>query len=136
MYSKEYHKRECLDDAYVYSTMYQQWTPLKWKGIFYSRRYHTAYTVGKHLIVHGGIDSLEKYQSEIEMLNLGSKKQQLHQWCTLETEGPSPGNVANHTSVVILSPARCANNDESGVYSLAPESGTESKVFFKKCEEN
>ncbi len=117
-YLAKYKKRDCLDDAFVFDPRREEWSALRWKGGFYARRYHTVCVVGKHLVVLGGIDCLEKYQRDVLALNLSVKGGKEHQWFAVSTAGPSPGGIANHTSVLVLSQETMKDVGNYGVYSL------------------
>jgi len=123
---KEYKKRECLDDGYIYNPYTNQWTMMKWKGVFYARRYHTACIVGKHLLIQGGIDSLEKYQGDVMALNIDTSKEKINAWFNPIIEGEGPGIIANHTSTTILS-----KDKYQGIYTKHIETGEETKILME-----
>ena len=132
MYCREAKRRECLNDGFLYCPIAEEWKQVKWKGAFSARRCHTAFMVGKHLVVQGGIDSLDNFLSDIMILNLEGclTKGLTHKWVPLDAEGDGPGYIANHTSELILSGGRFKSIEQCGVYSSSLLSGEDDPVLF------
>lgn len=64
--------REKLSDVRIINTETQDWRIMRTSGDFIGpRRSHTACQLGKHMLVHGGIDNAEKMLNNFMMLDLG-----------------------------------------------------------------
>jgi len=64
--------RECLSDVRIFIPEKSEWRYIKAHGDFVEpRRNHTGVIVGKHLLIHGGIDTTGLYLNDLMAFNLG-----------------------------------------------------------------
>jgi len=85
LYNTHLKVRECLNDVRMFSAGKlckltlkgidkYEWTSLKTTGVFVAqRRNHVGVAVGKHLVVHGGVDSFGNYLNDLKVLNLSNR---------------------------------------------------------------
>eukprot|EP01022_Parablepharisma_sp_SALTPOND_P009513 TRINITY_DN1394_c0_g1_i2.p1 TRINITY_DN1394_c0_g1~~TRINITY_DN1394_c0_g1_i2.p1 ORF type:complete len:472 (-),score=24.31 TRINITY_DN1394_c0_g1_i2:3555-4970(-) len=110
LYSNETKRRECLNDILIFDPSMQSWTEIMPEGVHFDpRRHHSVCTVGKQLVVYGGINGSQVYCSDLLSINLlltERSGEHRHRWITVRTSGISPGNLAYHTSKLVLHPDR------------------------------
>jgi len=148
MFSKETKRRECLGDVQIYDPEDNSWTELHCEGVHFDpRRYHSAVTIGKQLLVYGGINGNQVYCNDLLVLNLvpnlkGDDVNQKYRWSKVRTCGKEPGNLANHTCKLILQPDRYKNANLISLNALSEIKPYRSKLelegvyFFGGRDEN
>jgi len=94
--------RECLNDVRLYTPERQEWKYMHCHGAFVEpRRYHAGIVVGKHMIIHGGIEASGEYLSDLKILNLVTFK-----WEEGREINKDPAGIAFHKACLVLSPLR------------------------------
>ena len=69
-YSKVTEQHVCLNDVSIFTPETMEWKYFKTYGIIETRRYHVAAMIGKHMIVHGGLNSFSHVLSDFWALNM------------------------------------------------------------------
>jgi len=70
--------RECLNDVRMFIPEQCEWKYLKGHGdLVEPRRNHAAVIVGKHMLIHGGIDNKGMYLNDLMIFNLNTYKWQV-----------------------------------------------------------
>lgn len=141
-YNKETRRRNCLNDVQTYSPTENRWTELNCDAgsMFEHRRYHSACIVGRHLLVYGGIDSVERYLSDTMALTLGRAsgkelKYREFKWFKVGCKGDKPGKRAFHTVQLILSPERYRIPGQFDLFALPEVKGFRSRVRLNLTQE-
>ena len=62
--------RICLNDVNMFSPENLEWKNIKTSGVIETRRYHCAAMVGKHMLVHGGLNAQSHLLGDLHALNL------------------------------------------------------------------
>ncbi len=135
-YNKETRRRNCLNDVIVYNPQENKWTELDCSEgpLLEHRRYHTACMVGRHLVVYGGIDSMERYLLDLMVVSLGKavggKELQCRsfKWIKVGNRGDKPGRLAYHTAQLVLNPERLRVQGQFDMFALPELKGVRTKV--------
>ena len=108
-YNRGAQHRECLNSVKLLRTDGLQWCLVEPTGVLVSmRRYHCAAIVGKHMLVHGGLNEKNAFLNDAAVLNLKGMK-----WKTVEVQGAGPGYIAFHTAVAVYPPDVVSSPDLS-----------------------
>jgi Rab9 effector protein with kelch motifs len=96
-YIESFKVRETYGDVFEFSPKTLKWDKLNCNGILSFRRNHIAETIGKHMLVHGGIDHKSRMLSDIFVLNLETQL-----WSELSITGLMPEKVSHHRSCLVM----------------------------------
>lgn len=136
-YNKTTGRRDCMNDLLVYNPADSRWTELHCSGLtFEHRRYHSASVLGRYMVVFGGINSYEKYLSNLMGIMLGKAtargdwKEQTYRWFEINARGPKPKKLAFHTAQVVLQRERYRGFLPMDLFSLPEIRGISGRVNF------
>jgi len=62
--------RECFNDIYKLNIDTKVWSYIKCGGSFDSRRNHTGCAIGKHILIHGGINEKGQFLKDCSIFNM------------------------------------------------------------------
>ena len=98
-YNKSFKIRETYGDVYEFSTESLKWDKIRWSGQATFRRHHVAETIGKYMLIHGGIDHKSWVIDDICILNLETKS-----WSEVRINTLNPGKMSHHKSWLVIHP--------------------------------
>jgi hypothetical protein len=134
MYNREYKRRDCLEDLWLFDPNTASWQDIDTSGLFTARRGHIACMVGTELLVSGGIDAKGNYLTDdvVLPLNRASSSGRRYRWTKLLATGDGPKALAYSTCECILAPERSNSNsgDNIGLYTLPPLRTSQPSVRF------
>ena len=96
LYNKSAKTRECLNDLYILDPETFVWDHIKSTGsMIEARRNHCGCTIGKHLIIHGGINEHGEFFDDLQITNLDLYfiEKTSPRWVTLNTKGEKLGKL-------------------------------------------
>jgi len=96
-YVESFKVRETYGDVYEFSTKTLKWDKINCSGILPFRRHHIAETIGKHMLIHGGIDQKSRVLDNIYILNL-----QNFSWSEVSIFGATPEKTSHHRSCMVI----------------------------------
>ena len=90
--------RECLNGVKAFIPETREWANVRCEGNFIgTRKHHCAAVVGKHMVVHGGLNQRNNFLNDSAVLNLSKNK-----WKVVGFKGLGPGFAAFHVAVTVL----------------------------------
>eukprot|EP00831_Metopus_contortus_P065443 TRINITY_DN5846_c0_g1_i2.p1 TRINITY_DN5846_c0_g1~~TRINITY_DN5846_c0_g1_i2.p1 ORF type:complete len:430 (+),score=64.55 TRINITY_DN5846_c0_g1_i2:40-1329(+) len=137
LYNQETKRREVLNDVQAFNTLDRKWSELQCDGVMLEhRRGHAACLVGKHLLVHGGMNNKDQYLSDTLMLAVGRPdmkefNNRTYKWLRTSVKGGLPNRVAFHTCQFVLHPERYRAFENIGVYSLPEIKGLKTRMEYE-----
>ena len=97
-YNRGSQHRECLNSVKILDTEKLYWRQIDTSGVLVSmRRYHIAVVVGKHMLLHGGLNEKNAFMSDAAVLSLNKMK-----WKQVDIQGTGPGHIAFHCAVGVF----------------------------------
>lgn len=91
-------QRECLNGVKAFVPESKEWMNVRCEGHFIgTRKHHCSAMIGKHMIMHGGLNQRNNLLNDSAVLNLQKQK-----WKILNIKGPGPGFIAFHQAVTVL----------------------------------
>ena len=100
-YVTSFKVRDTYGDVAFFDTDTMKWDKPLWCGMMTFRRHHVATVIGRHMIVHGGLNENSWTIDSIYSLNLNTFR-----WLECTTSGTNPGKVSHHKCCVVLYPER------------------------------
>ena len=104
-YYKTTKSRLCFNDLFIFRTNIMQWEEIKVRGPIFieARHHHAGCIIGKHLLIHGGINDQGKYLDDVYISNI--TKFQINKnirWTNIITKNNQPPKMAYHNCCLVL----------------------------------
>jgi N-acetylneuraminic acid mutarotase len=106
-------QRECLNGVKSFTAETKEWSNVRCEGHFIgTRKHHCSSIVGKHMLMHGGLNQRNNLLNDSAILNLSKQK-----WKIVNLKGNGPGFCAFHTAVTVLD---VDQRNSSSIYKVQP----------------